>query len=122
MLDYWGTIKWDTSMSKQISTLKTKLNKTKKTPNDYPKFAFRLDLEKKENLIAWVDKIYYLYQDRQDDDSFAIRKNDIILEALTIGLQSLEDKIAKKSVLKKNLSLDEWKKRNKRNKPKGALF
>lgn len=109
-------------MPKQISALKTKLSKTKKSPNDYPKFAFRLDLEKKESLIAWVDKIYYLYQDRQDADSFAIRKNDIILEALTIGLQSLEDKIAKKSVLKKNLSLDEWKKRNKRNKPKDALF
>jgi len=122
VLNYWGTIKWDTFMPKQISALKTKLSKTKKSPNDYPKFAFRLDLEKKESLIAWVDKIYYLYQDRQDADSFAIRKNDIILEALTIGLQSLEDKIAKKSVLKKNLSLDEWKKRNKRNKPKDALF
>ena len=122
MINYWGTINWGVFMPKPTSPLKTKLSKTKKSPNDYPKFAFRLDQKNKENLTSWVDRIYYLYQDRQGADSVAIRKNDIILEALTIGLQSIENEVSKKSVIKKNLSLDDWKKRNRKNKPKGALF
>lgn len=109
-------------MAKTISKIKEKEKRVKKSPNDYPKFAFRIDSESKKEISEWVDSIYYAYQDRKDQRNIAIKRNDIILDALRIGLKAIEDKITSKEVRKKNLTLAEWQKRNKKDKPKNALF
>lgn len=98
-------------------------SKTKKTPNDYPKLSFRVDAETKEEILNWVNDIFYLFRDKKPSSQYVRRKNEIIVDALRLGLKEMEKKAKElKGTRKKELSIDEWSKRNKRNKPKGALF
>ena len=109
-------------MAKAASKIKEKEKRVKKSPNDYPKFAFRIDPESKQEISEWVDSIYYAYQDRKDEKSLVKRRNDIILDALRSGLKVIEDKIMKKPLKRKSISQAEWQKRNKKSKPKDSLF
>ncbi len=109
-------------MAKAISKIKEKEKRVKKSPNDYPKFAFRIDSESKQEISEWVDSIYYAYQDRKDQRNVAIKRNDIILDALRIGLKAIEDKVMEKPLKRQSISQAEWQKRHKKSKPKNALF
>lgn len=109
---------------KKLNRLDKKIKKEKKGPNDYPKFTFRVDPETKVHLHAWLERIYYHYKDRRKVNEAPILRNDILIEALEIGLKEIEEKILKTPILKKksNIPLDEYKKRHKWEKTKGELF
>ena len=96
---------------------------TKKSPNDYPKISFRVDTETKEEILSWINRVSAYYADRKKHGEFVKRKNDIIIEALQIGLQAIEEKIlGKKITRKKELTLKEWQKRAGKAKSDNALF
>lgn len=90
----------------------------KRPSNSYPKLSFRVDTETKDELLEWVDSLYCHYLDRKGKDEYTVKKNDIIIEALKIGLQQIEHDIKKAPLLKKkDMSLEDWQRRNP--KPKG---
>ena len=100
--------------------LSEKLTRKKKKTNDYPKFAFRISEKDKDVLTERIDRIYYRFQDAKDADSFSIYKNDIILEALDLGLKQIEDKLPRSK--KTQISIEDWKKRNKKSDKSEGLF
>ena len=65
----------------------------KKTPSDYPQFAFRLTASEKEWLQRELQIVEDLKNKRLEPGAPMIRRNDIALEALRIGLRELRKKI-----------------------------
>lgn len=61
----------------------------KKVPSDYPTFAFRTTTENKEELSKLIDKAERLINKNLDHDEFQVRRNQIIYDALKIGLKKL---------------------------------
>ncbi len=66
------------------------MQKKGRRPSDYPQFAFRLTAETKENLSAAIDEITELYNKSVPAGEYLYRKNDIIIEALEIGLAQMK--------------------------------
>ncbi|MGK5087034.1 hypothetical protein WDW86_05705 [Bdellovibrionota bacterium FG-2] len=64
----------------------------KKKPSDYPIFAFRVEAQNKEDLMAMVKKVVRIRNKRVKEDEKIIRKNDVILEALASGLRAMMEK------------------------------
>ncbi|MDZ4663100.1 MAG: hypothetical protein SGJ18_15930 [Pseudomonadota bacterium] len=65
-----------------------------KKPGYYPQMIFRVKQDDKERLYASIDKIV----DRLNGDSkkrglHRVRKNDVIVDALSIGLATLEKRL-----------------------------
>lgn len=105
-------------MAKVTGRIINKRNTKKKSSGAYPKFSFRVDSETKEELTAIVDALYCHYLDRKDDKHYTVKKNDIIIDALRIGLEKIQKDLKNLPLLKpKDLSLSEWQRRNP--KPKG---
>ena len=73
------------------------MRKKGKKPSDYPQFAFRISSELKEKLNIMVEEVTDLYNKQLEDGEYLYRKNDIIAEALELGLAQM-----KKSPTKKN--------------------
>lgn len=73
------------------------MRKKGKKPSDYPQFAFRISSELKEKLNSMVEEVTDIYNKQLEDGEYLYRKNDIIAEALEIGLVQM-----KKSPTKKN--------------------
>ncbi|MDC1174206.1 hypothetical protein OAT67_02350 [Bacteriovoracaceae bacterium] len=65
-----------------------KTNK-KKSPSDYPMFSFRVSEDDKEMLNIQIEKAVKLLNKKLDEDDRAIRKNDVIVKALNIGLKEV---------------------------------
>ena len=63
-----------------------------KTPADYAIFSFRIDDEAKSRLNSALKKVVALYNRGKAKDERAFRKNEIILEALEIGLETMKRK------------------------------
>lgn len=61
-------------------------------PSDYPQFAFRISQVEKAELTQLIDEVTELYNSNLNPGDYAIRKNDIILEALNIGLRVMQKK------------------------------
>lgn len=60
-----------------------------KQPNDYPVLAFRIDKATKDELETVISGLLIdLNRDRQEDEKI-IKKNDVIVRALKIGLKQL---------------------------------
>jgi hypothetical protein len=65
----------------------------KKKPSEYPLFAFRLEDEKKEELNSLLDETREVLNKRIGPEDKMWMKNDIIYEALLLGLPLLKKKI-----------------------------
>ena len=115
-----GYIKMGYKIKKETNRIQKKREMKKKPSNAYPKLAFRIDAETKEELLAWIDSLYCHYLDRKEKEQYTIKKNDIIIEALRIGLKKIEQDIKNVPLLKKkNQSLKDWQRRNPKPKGKG---
>ena len=66
--------------------------KKKKTPADYPQMQFKVTQLEKDELTSRIDKLVDFYNDNKSPTELRTRKNDIIIEALEIGLSKLEKK------------------------------
>ncbi len=66
--------------------------KEKKHPNDYPLLSFRLDEQTKEEITIEVEELVDVLNERRDENSYVIRKNDVFVEALKEGLKILRKK------------------------------
>lgn len=61
----------------------------KRTPSEYPQFTFRVSKTKKNELSDLISTIQtQRNKKRQEGDPF-LNKNDVIIEALEIGLRAL---------------------------------
>lgn len=61
----------------------------KKKPSEYPLFAFRLEDEKKEELNSLLDETREVLNKRIGPEDKLWMKNDIIYEAIKLGLPAL---------------------------------
>jgi len=66
-----------------------------KTPEDYEIFSFRSSTEEKDELNADIDAVVELYNRKLEADERKWRKNDVIMEALRIGLAAMKKKAGK---------------------------
>ena len=73
--------------------MKIKDKRTKKLPSDYPQMIFRVNQEDKDQLHTLIDRVVRLANRRQGNKGLKqVRKNDVIVEALLMGLQRMEKK------------------------------
>ncbi len=68
----------------------------KRTPSDYPQFAFRISADEKKAVMKKVESVLEARLQLIGEDDFVPRKNDIIVEALLIGLETLEQRRTRK--------------------------
>ena len=54
--------------------------------------AFRVAEESKQELMSEIDRLLALYNENIKEDEYMFRKNDIIVEALKVGLKQLGKK------------------------------
>ena len=73
------------------------MKKKSRTPSDYPQFSFRITAELKERLSTMIDEVTELYNKSVPAGEYLYRKNEIIVEALEIGLKQMQ-----KNPIKKN--------------------
>ena len=64
----------------------------KKTPQDYPQLAFRISAEDKINIMNMVDEVLAASNQSLSVNEKLFRKNDIIVDALYLGLIALKQK------------------------------
>lgn len=67
----------------------------KKKPSDYPMFVFRIGEAEKKHLSQLIDRAVKLANKNLYDEDRSIRKNDIIVEALELGLSQIIKKLEK---------------------------
>ena len=61
----------------------------KKTPSEYPLFAFRLTAAQKDELNKMLEELRAKLNERLEPNQKLWMKNDLIYEALKIGLPKL---------------------------------
>ena len=66
--------------------------KQKKTPSEYPLFAFRLNSDQKSALNAMLTEVRSALNKRLNPNDKLWMKNDLIVEALKIGLPQLKSR------------------------------
>lgn len=64
--------------------------KNKKLPEDYPQFAFRISKADKEKILNQVDEVQRLLNTKRSVGSPFINKNDILKNAIEIGIKYLK--------------------------------
>jgi hypothetical protein len=65
--------------------------RSKKQSSDYPQMIFRIDQADKDALQNQIDKLVVMAnRDAERRGVKKLRKNDVIVEALSIGLKTLE--------------------------------
>lgn len=64
----------------------------KKRPSDYPQLAFRVSEEDKKSLTKLINDVYRLANQGLMSDEKPIKKNELIVTALTSGLSKLKKK------------------------------
>lgn len=67
-----------------------------RTSSDYPQFSFRVTAEIKDRISKSVDDVTDLYNKNVPAGEYLYRKNDIIVEALEIGLAQMKKNPGKK--------------------------
>lgn len=73
----------------------------KKSPSEYPLFAIRLESDKKDQLNDMVESVRESLNSKLDPTQKLWMKNDVIYEALLIGLPLLKSRTTKKKSGKK---------------------
>ena len=76
------------------------MHKTKRKPSEYPQFAFRVSEELKKELSELIEEVTNLYNTHVKDSEYLYRKNEIIIEALEIGLMQMKKNPAKRATRK----------------------
>ncbi|MDD4974386.1 MAG: hypothetical protein PHY93_08530 [Bacteriovorax sp.] len=76
------------------------MTKKSRTSSDYPQFSFRITADLKEQLNNMIDEVVDLYNKNVPDGEYLYRKNEIIIEALEIGLTQMKKNPGKKSIRK----------------------
>lgn len=66
------------------------MQKTRRKPSDYPQFAFRTTEEFKERINGLVEEVTELFNKNIQEGEYLYRKNDIIAEALELGLMQMK--------------------------------
>lgn len=66
--------------------------KKKKAPSDYPQFSFRIAKEDKERINELVQEIAQASNKTLPADQKVFRNNDVIVDALYLGLLTLKKK------------------------------
>jgi len=61
----------------------------KKRPSDYPQFIFRISADDKVQLTLSINQVKKIYNALKKEDEKVITKNEIIVNALKIGLKEL---------------------------------
>ncbi|MEC7276477.1 MAG: hypothetical protein VXY34_10025 [Bdellovibrionota bacterium] len=61
----------------------------KKSPSDYPTLSFRLSSEAKDELTNLIEKAVKKANKHRSEDDYVIKKNDVIIDALKIGLERI---------------------------------
>lgn len=64
----------------------------KKKPSDYPQFAFRVSEEDKQIIAKHVEEAHHLLNKNLSGDSFRVKKNEILVSALILGLIQIKKK------------------------------
>ena len=64
----------------------------KKTPSDYPQLAFRISEEDKVQIAKLVEEVLENSNKHLMPNEKQFRKNDIYVDALHLGLQTLKKK------------------------------
>ena len=64
----------------------------KKQPSDYPQMAFRVSEEEKQRLADLIDQVHRNANKKVADDEKRVKKNELIVNALFAGLESLKKK------------------------------
>jgi hypothetical protein len=64
----------------------------KKTPADYPQLAFRIAEDDKQNINRLAEEILVVSNNGLATDSPKFRKNDVLVDALYLGLITLRNK------------------------------
>lgn len=67
-----------------------------KTPQDYEIFSFRVNAEEKSRLNSEIEVVEKLYTKKRIKGERAIRKSDIIIEAIENGLPMILRKLKSK--------------------------
>lgn len=75
--------------------------KLKKTPADYPQFAFRVSAEDKKRLNSLIQTLVKSSNRGLPKGSKVLRKNDLIVDALYFGLLTLKRRGAKFKIFPK---------------------
>lgn len=68
------------------------MKKLKKKPSDYGQFYFRVDKEVQSEVEAEIQAVLELAKLGHKEDELLPKRNDLILEALKIGLKKLSKK------------------------------
>ena len=76
------------------------MQKTRRKPSDYPQFAFRTTDEFKQRISDLVEEVTELYNKQIPEGEYLYRKNDIIAEALEMGLMQMKKNPNKKMARK----------------------
>ena len=71
-------------------------SRKKKLPSEYPLFAVRLAEDQKEALSDLIEKTRSSLNKKLDESEKLWMKNDVVYEALLIGLPLLKDRISNK--------------------------
>jgi hypothetical protein len=71
------------------------MNKKIKKPSDYDQFSFRISEEKKDELNALIEEILEVQRKNKKEDEYTPKKNALIIEALTLGLNQIKKKLYK---------------------------
>lgn len=64
----------------------------KKMPSEYPQLSFRVSIDDKKQLNELIDKVQVEINKKREDGSPFINKNDVIIQALYVGLKSIRTK------------------------------
>lgn len=62
----------------------------KRLPTEYPQFTFRVSKAKKNELTAQIEAIQSARNKRRKEDDPFVNKNDVIIEALELGLKAMK--------------------------------
>ena len=71
-------------------------NRIKKSPAEYPMFAVRLTAEQKNLLNELVEKVRVALNSKNKPNEKLWMKNDVVFEALMLGLPLLKKKAGRK--------------------------
>ena len=83
-------------MGRHSATLFPMVQKQKKSPSEYPMFAFRLTSAQKDELNQMLEDLRASLNERLEPNQKLWMKNDLIYEALKIGLPKLKPQSRKK--------------------------
>jgi hypothetical protein len=66
----------------------------KKTSADYPQLSFRLpNQDERKRIDTLIEEIQAAYNKRRKEGDLVVRRNDVVLEALEYGLNSMKKKL-----------------------------